>query len=175
MISHFSDRYCLDTTRIYAAGKSNGGGLTNMLACDANLSTKIAAFAPVSGAFYIPDSSSKDCDPENITIPCSPGRYPIPMLEFHGSADCTIPYAGGPRRKECLPSIPHWVREWSRRDDFGLTNVTTQLHGGHVQRYEYGGEQGKLGIVTNYLTDGLNHSWRKWSSSFPVSQHPSQE
>jgi poly(3-hydroxybutyrate) depolymerase len=161
MISHFSDRYCIDTTRIYAAGKSNGGGFTNTLACDSNLSTQIAAFAPVSGAFYIPGSSSSDCDAQRITIPCSPGRNPVPIMEFHGSADDTIPYSGGGRRKECLPTIPHWVREWSKREGYGLTNKTTQLYGGKVQKYEYAGAQGQLGIVTHYLTDGLGHAWRK--------------
>ncbi len=82
-------------------------------------------------------------------------------MEFHGSADDTIPYSGGGRRKECLPTIPHWVREWSKREGYGLTNKTTQLYGGKVQKYEYAGAQGQLGIVTHYLTDGLGHAWRK--------------
>jgi poly(3-hydroxybutyrate) depolymerase len=159
MISHFSDRYCIDTARIYAAGKSNGGGFTGTLACDPKLSTQIAAFAPVSGAFYINGPSSSDCDAQHITIPCSPGRNPIPILEFHGSDDGTIPYSGGGRRGECLPTIPHWVREWSKREAYGLTNKTTQLYDGKVQKYEYGGAAGQLGIVSHYLTDGLGHNW----------------
>lgn len=159
MISHFSDRYCIDASRIYAAGKSVGGGLTALLACDSKLSTQIAAFAPVSGEFYVNGSSSSKCDPERIPIPCSPGRNSTPILEFHGSDDKTAPYAGGGRGGECLPSIPHWVREWSKREGYGLTNTTTQLYGGHVQKYEYGGAAGKLGIITHYLTDGLEHAW----------------
>jgi poly(3-hydroxybutyrate) depolymerase len=156
MISHFQERYCIDPSRIYAAGKSNGGGLTNLLACDPLLSTQIAAFAPVSGAFYIPSSS---CSATSISIPCNPGRNPIPILEFHGSKDKTIPYEGGGRRGECLPSIPHWVREWSKREGYGLSNKTTEMFGGKVQRYEYGEAAGQLGIVTHYLTDGLGHDW----------------
>src|SRR6187402_618572 len=73
---------------------------------------QIAAFAPVSGAFYVPGSSADNCSPQTITIPCKPGRNPLPIIEFHGSNDTTIPYSGGPRRGECLPTIPHWVREW---------------------------------------------------------------
>jgi poly(3-hydroxybutyrate) depolymerase len=156
MITHFQERYCIDPTRIYAAGKSNGGGLTNLLACDPSLSTQIAAFAPVSGAFYIPSSS---CPATTITIPCNPGRNPIPMLEFHGSKDNVIPYEGGGRRGECLPSIPRWVREWSKREGYGVSNKTTEMFDGKVQKYEYGGEDGELGIVTHYLTDGLGHDW----------------
>lgn len=159
MIAHFSGRYCLDTNRIFAAGKSNGGGLTGLLACDSVLSTKIAAFAPVSGAFYVAGSSDDNCDAQHITIPCSPGRNPLPILEFHGSADGTIPYSGGGRRGECLPTIPHWVREWSKREGYGLTNKTTSLYDGKVLKYEYGGGSGQLGIVTHYLTEGLGHAW----------------
>jgi len=122
---------------------------------------QIAAFAPVSGAFYVPGSSSNNCSPQtaqSIPIPCNPGRNPLPILEFHGSADGTIPYSGGPRRNECLPTIPHWVREWSRREGFGLTNKTTSLHGGKVLKYEYGGGQGELGIVSHYFVEGLGHA-----------------
>lgn len=160
MIAHFEEKYCLDTSRIYAAGKSNGGGFTGqILACDPVLSTQIAAFAPVSGAFYVNGSTDTDCNAQQIPISCSPGRNPIPILEFHGSADTTIPYAGGPRRGECLPTIPHWVRDKSQREGFGLTNKTTSLFGGKVLEYQYGGAAGELGIITHYLTDGLGHAW----------------
>lgn len=128
MINHFNDRYCINTSRIYAAGKSNGGGLTSLLACDSSLSTQIAAFAPVSGAFFVPGSSEDECAPQTIVLDCSPGRSPLPIIEFHGSADTTIPYSGGPHRRECLPTIPHWVREWSKREGYGLTNQTTDLY-----------------------------------------------
>ena len=130
-------------------------------------SEQIAAFAPVSGAYYVPGSNSNNCSPkiaQSITIPCNPGRNPLPILEFHGSADDTIPYSGGPRRDECLPTIPHWVREWSKREGFGLTNKTTALYGGKVLKYEYGGGHGELGIVSHYLVDGLGHT-----VSFPMS------
>jgi poly(3-hydroxybutyrate) depolymerase len=159
MIAHFSERYCIDTTRIYASGKSNGGGFTSTLACDSKLSTQIAAFAPVSGAFYVPNSTETNCQSQTITIPCNPGRNPLPIIEFHGNSDSTIPYSGGARRGECLPTVPHWVREWSKREGYGLTNKTTSMYSGNVLKYEYGGDYGQLGIVTHYLTSGLGHAW----------------
>jgi poly(3-hydroxybutyrate) depolymerase len=159
MINHFNDRYCIDTTRIYASGKSNGGGFTGTLACDPSLSTQIAAFAPVSGAFYIPGSSDSNCAPQTATLPCNPGRNPLPIIEFHGGADTTIPYSGGPRRGVCLPTVPHWVREWSKREGFGLTNTTTNLYGDKVHKYEYAPNSDNFGVVTHYLTDGLGHAW----------------
>lgn len=132
MIAHFEDRYCLDNSRIYAAGKSNGGGFTGMLACDPELSTQIAAFAPVSGAIYVQGSTEEGCAPSSVVLDCSPGRKEVPIFEFHGFNDTTIPYAGSPRRGECLPSLPHWVREWSKREGFGLMNVTTRSQGGNI-------------------------------------------
>ncbi|KAF7180047.1 hypothetical protein CNMCM7691_009213 [Aspergillus felis] len=86
MLDHFEERYCIDSSRVYATGKSNGGGFTNLLACDATASTRIAAFAPVSGAFY-QDVPPADCNPGTVPIECNPGRDVIPIIEFHGSAD----------------------------------------------------------------------------------------
>ncbi|RDL31362.1 putative poly(3-hydroxybutyrate) depolymerase [Venustampulla echinocandica] len=169
MIDYFSSRYCIDTTRIYAAGKSNGGGFTSTLACSPTLSKQIAAIAPVSGAFYIPISSPDDCSPATIPIPCNISRSPIPIIEFHGSADKVISYDGGYQDGDCLPSIPHWVREWSKRDGYGASNKTTDLHHGKVQKYEYGGGKGNLGVVTHYLTQGLGHAW---PSTLPNSDNP---
>ncbi|KAE8371754.1 Alpha/Beta hydrolase protein [Aspergillus bertholletiae] len=167
MLDDFQEKYCVDTTRVYAAGKSNGGGFTNLLACNPTASTRIAAFAPVSGAFY-QDVSEAACHPSTVPIKCSPGRPSIPIMEFHGTADKTIPYAGGGRRGKCLPSIPHFVREWSERLGYGHHNKTTELYGGNVQEYQYGSGDA-FGIVTHYRIDGLGHAW---PSMQPNSDNP---
>ncbi|KAB8272959.1 Alpha/Beta hydrolase protein [Aspergillus minisclerotigenes] len=157
MLDYFQEKYCIDSTRVYAAGKSNGGGFTNLLACDPTASTRIAAFAPVSGAYY-QDVSEEACHPTTVPIKCSPGRPSIPILEFHGTADKTIPYGGGGRRGECLPSIPHFVRAWSKRLGYGLHNTTKELYDGNVQEYQYGNGD-NFGIVTHYRIGGLGHDW----------------
>lgn len=60
----------------------------NQLACDASTSSRFAAFAPVSAAIYTLNST-------NYTIPdCQPHK-PIPIMEFHGLDDKTVPYNGG--------------------------------------------------------------------------------
>ncbi|TQB72711.1 hypothetical protein MPDQ_006504 [Monascus purpureus] len=168
LLTHLEERYCIDSSRIYASGKSNGGGFTNVLACDPVASTRFAAFAPVSGAYYQGDSED-GCNPVTVPIKCNPGRTPIPILEFHGSADKTIPYAGGARRGSCLPTVPHFVREWSKRDGYGLHNKTTLLYSGNVQEYQYGSGE-ELGTVTHYRIDGLGHAW---PSTEPNSDNPS--
>ncbi|KAI9718089.1 MAG: hypothetical protein M1812_004347 [Candelaria pacifica] len=168
LLTKLQSQYCIDPKKIYASGKSNGGGFVGVLACDPKLSTEIAAFAPVSGAFY-DNAPVSDCAPQTAPITCNPGRRDIPILEFHGSQDKTIPYSGGlnTRGNGCLPTVPHWVREWSKRDGYGLTNVTTARpdlvskgtdRATAVTMYEYGTDQ-KRGIVTHFLTEGLGHTW----------------
>jgi poly(3-hydroxybutyrate) depolymerase len=117
---------CIDTNRIYATGKSDGGGFVNLMACSADLSTRVAAFAPVSGAYYNLDvNTSALCDPQTVALPCRPGRSNIPILAFHGGGDTTIPYEGKFQKKACLPSIPHWIDSWAQRD--GLSTVPVNV------------------------------------------------
>ncbi|CAD0081647.1 unnamed protein product, partial [Aureobasidium vineae] len=52
LIANISSQYCIDTSRIFAAGFSNGGGLVNVMACDPVMSTVFNAFGPHSGAYY---------------------------------------------------------------------------------------------------------------------------
>lgn len=91
--------YCVDSARIYATGHSNGGGLVNLIACNATVGAEFAAFAPVSGAFYENSDDQGDCEP---------ARNSTPILEIHGGDDQIIPYDGGKGRGGELPSIPDW-------------------------------------------------------------------
>jgi poly(3-hydroxybutyrate) depolymerase len=117
LIANLTATYCIDTGRNFAAGLSNGGGMTNVLACDPVTSLIFAAFAPVSGACYT--SVTSTCNPYTVepvnTIPqpiCNPGRSNVPVIDFHGTGDGVISYLGGPRRGYCLPTVPHWTTEW---------------------------------------------------------------
>ncbi|KAI9640460.1 hypothetical protein NHQ30_011206 [Ciborinia camelliae] len=155
IIVSLNTTYCIDTKRIWATGKSAGGGFCNTLACDPHLSTQIAAFAPVSGAFYI---DTQPCDPSHVTIPCSPGRAKIPMLEIHGGNDTTIRYSGQANRSnECVPAIPHWVRAWAVRDGLGTQNAT-EVWGVDTTVYRFG-SGAESGLVTHVFDRALGHDW----------------
>lgn len=69
---------CIDRSRVYAAGLSNGGFMTSIVGC--TLADRFAAIAPVAGAIH-PTS-------------CAPAR-PIPVLAFHGTADPILFFNGG--------------------------------------------------------------------------------
>lgn len=131
---------CVDPARIYAAGKSNGGGFTGVLAC--RMSDRIAAFAPVSGAFY-PQGGA-----------CEPTR-PAPILDFHGSLDETIPYGGDAERG--LPPIPDWLAGWAERNGCDPDPVTRDVGDG-VHRVEHRACDGGA-EVEHYRMDSVAHDW----------------
>ena len=131
-----------------------------VLACNKTLSTQIAAFAPVSGAFYIPGPTGSTCNPSIVNITCSPGRPQIPIIEFHGLDDPTIMYGGSSTRdNSCLPTIPHWTQDWASRDGLSTTNVTSNLTSDTLQ-YTFG-SGAETGLVTQYtdFNASFGHDW----------------
>jgi polyhydroxybutyrate depolymerase len=75
MVASIASRYCIDPARIYATGMSNGGFMSNRLACDA--ADLIASIAPVAAFLGVRD--------------CAPAR-PIAVLMFNGTADPLVSY-----------------------------------------------------------------------------------
>lgn len=69
---------CLDTSRVYATGLSNGALLSSAIACA--MADRFAAVAPVAG-IAAPDR-------------CEPSR-PVPVIGFHGTADPILLFNGG--------------------------------------------------------------------------------
>ncbi|GLZ39721.1 PHB depolymerase family esterase [Actinokineospora sp. NBRC 105648] len=105
---------CVDPVRIYAVGKSNGGGFAALLAC--RLPLRIAAFGAVAGAFY-----------PGTATGCS--SVATPIIEFHGTADSVIDYAGdSDNHGQPVPSIATWVQGWATHDSCPATPTTTQLN-----------------------------------------------
>jgi polyhydroxybutyrate depolymerase len=74
----------VDPDRVYVTGHSRGGMMTYRLGCE--LSDTIAAIAPVSGNMAMASGSAD--------VPCRLTE-PVSVLAIHGTADGTIPMAGG--------------------------------------------------------------------------------
>lgn len=83
---------CINQSRIYAIGMSNGGGFAAYMTCKS--SGQFAAIAIISGALYPPED---DCAP----------KQQVPILNVHGTADTVIPYGGWTERR--LPPIDSWM------------------------------------------------------------------
>ncbi len=83
LIDSLKQDYLIDPQRIYVWGPSNGGMMTQRLACEA--SQHFAAFASVISSMPIPLDAS-----------CSPTANSISVLLMNGTEDNWVPYEGGP-------------------------------------------------------------------------------
>ena len=100
VIDDIGAHVCIDLSRVYVAGFSNGGMMTVRLACE--MADRFAAAATVSGSAAIPLDT------------CKPSR-PIPFMHIHGTADALVPYDGGagglPISGEPTPVFPPVAQE----------------------------------------------------------------
>lgn len=146
--------FCIDTTRIYAAGFSNGGGFVGTLACSAEHGKHFAAFGAVEGAFYT------DATPD---ANCQPARTPLPILEVHSSRDGLVYYQGGEGRGGPLPAIPDWLDWWAERNGCG-ENMTSHI-GEYSQHIKWDCD-GDNDVLQHYKTDVEGHYWQYFDSGF---------
>ena len=78
LLNQIEATQCIDTSRVYATGFSDGGIMAFQLAC--TMSARIAAIGAVSG--------------EDLPGTCNPGRA-VPLIAFHGTADPILYFNGG--------------------------------------------------------------------------------
>ncbi len=100
----------VDAGRIYVTGLSNGGAMTQRLACEA--ADLFAAAAPM--AFPVPYT--------NFATQCTPSES-IPVLSFMGLTDVLVPYSGA------APSFAGW-RDKEGCDSAGPAPETSETYGG---------------------------------------------
>ncbi len=143
----------IDSRRIFVTGFSNGAMMTYRLGCE--LSDKIAAIAPVAGAFNVE--------------PCSP-KQPLSVVIFHGTADQHVPYEGGTPKKRLDPTprvdkpVSYAVLFWAHHD--GCSNEAEKEVRGSVVRevYDHCSRQANVEL---YTIKGQRHAWpggKKWAA-----------
>ncbi|KND91590.1 Feruloyl esterase B [Tolypocladium ophioglossoides CBS 100239] len=157
LVNRIKDNYCVDQSRVYATGHSNGAGFTGTLACSPEHGGQFAAFAPVSGAFYTDVKGDENCHP---------ARSPLPMFEAHGTADPIIPYNGGKGRGGPLPSIPYWLSRWAQRNQCTTSSTKDLPNGVHDTKWTCAGVDG---LLRHLKIDGHNHSWPGKKSEIDIS------
>ncbi|WP_415041132.1 alpha/beta hydrolase family esterase [Gordonia sp. (in: high G+C Gram-positive bacteria)] len=101
ILDQVESQACVDKSRVFAVGRSNGAGLVNMLACQ--MPGRFAAIALVSGAFY-----------PQADVGCEHAPT-VSRIEFHGTADWTVPYGGENKFGSQLPPIPAYMEGWARK------------------------------------------------------------
>ena len=78
LLDQLEAEHCIDTSRIYATGLSNGAFMSSILGC--TMADRVAAIAPVAGLIR-----PSACDPSR----------PVPVLTFHGTEDPILLFNGG--------------------------------------------------------------------------------
>jgi polyhydroxybutyrate depolymerase len=138
LIDELESKLCVDAHRVFATGMSNGGFLSHRLACE--LSTRIAAVAPVAGLLAIPT--------------CNPTR-PMSVFQFHGTLDPLVPYDGNPSMG--FPSVLQTMSGWATRTGCSATPRETSKKG-DVTCTTYDGCKGGAEVSLCTVTGG-GHTW----------------
>lgn len=144
VLDKIQSELCIDRTRVYAIGLSNGGAFASLLSC--KLPERFAAYAVIAGAMYDPDGS------------CRPSS-PSPLLNVHGDNDPIVPYDGSIIRR--LPQIDEWVakRAEAERCQRPVTTYpdSTQI----ITTWE---KCRNNGVVQNVRVIGGVHAWGQLSN-----------
>jgi polyhydroxybutyrate depolymerase len=114
-------RYTVDTTRVYAAGFSNGGVMTTMLACHA--SELFSGFAVVSQTVH-----------KHVAEQCTPA-IKRPVLFLSGTADSNWP--GRHFSLSAMESVDWWTRTLGCSGQPKKTTIDGTDDGHSVQRWTY--------------------------------------
>jgi len=126
VVADVSRRLCINRSRQFAMGMSNGAAMAAALTCAAP--DMFAAAAAVGGF--------------SIAGPCL--ERPRPILAIHGTADRTVPYRGGRLGGSAsglqltVPPVPERLREWSIRNQCTSGPSTVQVVP-TIHRIAYGG------------------------------------
>jgi polyhydroxybutyrate depolymerase len=146
LLDHLETTYNIDPARVYSTGMSNGGFMSFTLAC--SRADRIAAIASVTGGMTI-----------LLRGTCSPSR-PVPIMQIHGTADPTVPYAGNAQFLGVDSLISFWENHNGCTGGATVTPVpnTNLTDGCTATRYDYSNCDANSEVVL-YKVDGGEHTW----------------
>ncbi len=155
VIDRISQQYQTDPSRVYVMGFSQGGFMTERLACD--LSGRIAAAAAVGSLLR-----------DTVAAACKPARQ-IPLAFINGTADPVNSYNGQPMIG--TESAPASAAFWAQKEGCSTTLPTvtflpvTVLDGTFITLTDY--LPCPSGIAVDFYTvNGGGHTWP--GSPFPT-------
>jgi len=142
--------YNIGLGHVYVTGMSNGGFMTNRLACDR--ADVFAAIAPVAGTL-------------GVGMACNPSR-PVSVLEAHGTADPLVPFKGGAVRGRGgfshSISANGMVDKWRSADgcqgDPSVQVLSNVGDGTLVHRFDFATCAASTEVVF-YQIDSGGHTW----------------
>lgn len=96
LIDTMMANYSVDANMVYATGMSNGGYLSNRLACE--LPNRIAAIASVTGPMT-----------DSTNVYCNPSRM-VPVMHIHRTTDPVVNYNGAANSLGAVELVDFWVQ-----------------------------------------------------------------
>ena len=130
IVDDIASRFCVDRRRIFSTGMSNGGYMSERLAC--NASDLVAAVAPVSALGYAVRN-------------CAPTR-PVPIIAFNGTEDPLVRYSGATTT----------MATWAERNGCNAEPIVIEREGDYCERWEGCAE----GATAEFCTiNDMEHCW----------------
>ncbi|KAL1745140.1 carbohydrate esterase family 1 protein [Schizophyllum fasciatum] len=152
ILDELADNLCVDTSRMYASGFSNGGGFTHLLACTPSINTRVAAFGLASGAYYPGTHPGDACQPERK----------VPVVITHGDDDPVVHFDGETPddSDRVLPAINNFSKNWAERNGRGRDDYEVSLlnDDDDVEVWSWGND-GEEGQVRRLRVKGMDHTW----------------
>ncbi len=144
--------YRIDHRRIYAAGHSNGGIMTYRLA--STLSDRLAAVGVTAGSIGM-------IDDRGDTLRIAPPPHPVSVIHFHGLADPSVPYRGGPESDgpDNIVSVKNTIAFWIGADHCPLAPASRTVSTDKNVVVESYGPCAKGSEVTLYTIIDGTHRW----------------
>ncbi|HEY5088159.1 MAG TPA: PHB depolymerase family esterase [Gemmatimonadaceae bacterium] len=152
IINLLEHKYRIDDRRIYAAGHSNGGIMTYRLA--STLSDKLAAIGVTAGSIGMVDEHGD-------TLRIAPPAHPVSVIHFHGLADPSVPYAGGPESDgpDNIISVKNTISFWISADHCKPAPVSRTVSADKNVIIEMYGPCAKGTAVVLYTIIDGTHRW----------------
>lgn len=156
LIETVSSGMNIDSRRVYAAGMSNGGMMTNRLACEKT--STFAAIAVVAGAM-----------PTELQPNCRPSTK-MPIIIMHGTNDPIVPFSGGAMNsgRGSVLSVADEIKFWASNNGVSsnpsniseLTNTVADLT--TITKNTYGN------TINFYSVNNGGHTWPGGPQYLPV-------
>ena len=137
LIDEAESKLCIDPSRIYMMGMSNGGYESHRIACE--LADRVAAVGPVTGLLLFQG--------------CAPSR-PVPIMMINGTADTLTQYQ----------YVGQTVNFWKGKN--GCTTQMQTYQNGDTTCVTHGGCTAGADVVLCTVQDG-GHQWPGGGSEFP--------
>jgi polyhydroxybutyrate depolymerase len=141
----------IDQSRLYMTGFSNGGFMTQRLACDAG--ERWAAFAPIGATLY------------PVLLDECVGRPPIPLMFIHGTQDASVSWEGNNYLGNVISySMPDTILFWAIHDNcdpetLDYSVIPTALENPPTQVFRYVFKDCAEGTeLVYYVVEGGGHN-----------------